>query len=206
MINLYERYCLPRLLDFACGGKPIQKQREKVVPMASGVVLEVGMGSGQNLPFYALDQIELIYGLEPSAGMRALAAPVIKASGLPVELIELPGEEIPLPDDTVDTVLLTYTLCTIADRAGALQQMKRVLKPSGRLIFCEHARAPDESVIKWQDRLNPIWRPIAGGCCMNVDILGHITAAGFHIVEQSNMYLPSTPKVLGYNVWGVATQ
>ncbi len=205
MTDLYERYCLPRLLDFACGGKPIQKQREKVVPMASGIVLEVGIGSGQNLPFYNPDQIERIYGLEPSAGMRALAAPLVRESGLPVEFIDLPGEEIPLPDDSVDTVLLVYTLCTIVDRAGALQQMKRVLKPNGRLIFCEHARAPDEPVVKWQDRLNPIWRPMAGGCCMNVDILGHIADAGFQVVEQDTMYLPSTPKVLGYNVWGVAT-
>ena len=149
MSSLYERYLLPRLLRCACGSKPVGKQRKKVVPLARGTVLEVGMGSGANLPFYDPAKVDLIYGLEPSEGMRALARPAVEASGLNVEFIDLPGEQIPLADDSVDCVLLTYTLCTIPDRPAALAQMRRVLKPDGMLIFCEHGLAPDASTANW---------------------------------------------------------
>ena len=204
MFGVYDRYVLPRLLRCACGSKPIRYQRRKVVPDASGVILEVGMGSGENLPYYDSKKVKVIYGLEPSEGMRALARPAVEESGLPVEFIDLPGEAIPLPDQSVDTVLLTYTLCTIPDRPTALAQMKRVLKPHGRLIFCEHGLSPDEDTARWQRRVNPLWSKMAGGCHIEQPIPELIRLAGFDITELHEMYLPSTPKVLGYNFWGEA--
>ena len=204
MFGLYDRYILPHALRCACGSKPIRYQREKVVPHASGVILEIGMGSGENLPFYDTTKVTHIFGLEPSEGMRALAKPAVEKSGLPVEFIDLPGEEVPLPDQSVDTVLLTYTLCTIPNRPAALAQMKRVLKPGGRLIFCEHGLAPDETVARWQRRVNPLWSKLAGGCHIEQPIPTLIQDAGFEIIHLEEMYLPSTPKVLGYNFWGQA--
>lgn len=205
-MGVYERYILPRVIRHACGTKPIRYQRKKVVPEASGVVLEVGMGSGSNLPFYDAGKVELIYGLEPSEGMRALAAPEVEKSGLPVEFIDLPGESIPLEDNSVDTVLLTYTLCTISDRPAALAQMRRVLKPGGRLLFAEHGLAPDASLARWQKRINPIWSLCAGGCRVDLPIPELIRDAGFDIKDLQAMFLPSTPKLFGYNYWGVAAE
>jgi ubiquinone/menaquinone biosynthesis C-methylase UbiE len=194
------------MIDAACGAGPILKQRAKVVPHAKGRVLEVGMGSAINLPFYNADQVEMVWGLEPSEGMRRKAAPRLKEAAFPVELLELPGEEIPLDDDSADTVLLTYTLCTIPDFKKALGQMRRVLKPGGQLLFSEHGEAPDESVRKWQDRINPIWKRIAGGCNINRRIPQLIEEAGFKIEDLDSMYLPNTPKIAAFQYWGSATQ
>ncbi len=203
-MSWYEERFLPRLIDIACGSKPTRKQREKIVPLASGDVLEIGFGSGLNLPHYDRNKVRHIWGLEPSSGMRRLAAEPIDESGLDVELIDLPGEEIPLENDSVDTVLVTYTLCTIPDVQSALAGMQRVLKPDGRLLFCEHGKAPDEHVRKWQDRLNPGWRRFAGGCNMNRDIPAELESAGFRIIDDNRMYIPGA-KMLSYNFWGTAT-
>ena len=194
---------LPRLINLACSTRPTQKQREKVVPGASGDVLEIGFGSGLNLPHYDRANVRRIWGLEPSSGMREIAAEPIANSGLDVELIDLPSEENPLDDDCVDTVLITYTLCTIADVASALDGMRRVLKSDGKLLFCEHGKAPDGNVVKWQERMNPAWRRFAGGCNMNRDIPAILAAAGFHIEEDNRMYVPGI-KSLSYNYWGSA--
>lgn len=205
-MGLYDKFVLPRLLNSACGTKPILKQREKVVPQCTGRVLEVGMGSGLNLPFYDASKIEIVYGLEPAAEMVAQARPKAAQAPFPVEFIDLPGEQIPLPDESIDTVLLTYTLCTIPGVAEALAGMRRVLKPGGKLIFCEHGKAPDLSVHKWQNRLNGVWGAIAGGCNINRDIPNLLAEGGFKITEVQSMYLPSTPKILGFNYWGNAVR
>lgn len=204
-MNWYERVILPRLLDAACSIKPIRRQRAKVVPRATGDVLEIGIGSGLNLPFYDRSKVSRIIGLEPSAPMRerARATHAREAPALPLEFIDLPGEEIPLADHSVDTVLVTYTLCTIPEPERALAGMRRVLRPGGRLIFCEHARAPDAGVARWQDRLNRPWRAIAGGCNMNRDMTKLLTRSGFSIDDLETMYLPG-PRILSYNVWGSA--
>lgn len=191
------------MIDLACGSKPTRKQREKIVPRASGDILEIGFGSGLNLPHYDRDKVRHIWGLEPSAGMRKIAAEPIVESGLEVELIELPGEEIPLDDNCVDTILITYTLCTIPDVASALDGMRRVLKPDGQLLFCEHGKAPDAKVVKWQERLNPAWKKLAGGCNMNRDIPKTLVASGFEIDDDNRMYIPGI-KALSYNYWGAA--
>jgi ubiquinone/menaquinone biosynthesis C-methylase UbiE len=202
-MSWYEEKFLPRLIDLACSTKPTRMQREKIVPRATGNILEIGFGSGHNLPYYDRNKVGHIWGLEPSSGMRDIAADPIAKSGLDVELVDLPGEEIPLDDSCVDTVLVTYTLCTIPDVAGALDGMRRVLKPDGKLLFCEHGKAPDASVVKWQDRMNPAWSRLAGGCNMNRDIPALLTAAGFDIEDDNRMYIPGI-KSLSYNYWGSA--
>ena len=199
----YDDKALPVLTNLACGTKPTRKQREKIVPLASGDVLEVGFGSGLNLPFFDRGKVTKLWGLEPSTGMRKLADKRIKDSGIDVQLIDLPGEEIPLQDNSVDTVLVTYTLCTIPDALSALDGMRRVLKPGGRLLYCEHGKAPDNSVQRWQERLNPTWKRFAGGCNMNRDIPELLGRAGFSIVDDNRMYIPGL-RALSYNFWGSA--
>ncbi len=205
-MGFYENYVLPRLIDMACSQPPILQQREKVVPLAEGRVLEVGMGPAINIPFYDVNRVEMVWGLEPSEGMRERAATRIKDAPFPVEWLGLPGEEIPLEDDAADTVLLTFTLCTIPDAQKALGQMRRVLKPGGRLLFAEHGAAPDEATRKWQDRIDPLWKRLAGGCHINREIPRLIEEAGFKIENLETMYLPGGPKIAAFQYWGGATQ
>ncbi len=204
-MGLYDRYVLPHMINLTCGAPPILKQREKVVPHAAGRVLEIGMGSGINLSFYDPEKVEMVYGLEPSEGMRQKAKANIAGSPVPVEWLDLPGEEVPLDDKSVDTVVLTYTLCTIPDYRAALAQMRRVLKPGGRLLFCEHGEAPDESVRRWQARVNPFWKKIAGGCNLNRPIPTNLEEAGFRVDDLETMYLPKTPRIAAFNYWGRAS-
>jgi ubiquinone/menaquinone biosynthesis C-methylase UbiE len=205
-MGFYENRILPFLLEAACAAEPIGRQRQKVVPKASGRILEIGMGSGLNIPHYDPTRVERVWGLEPSAGMRRKAAPRLAQAAFEIEWLDLPGEEIPLEDDSVDTVLLTYTLCTIPDFRAALAQMRRVLKPGGVLLFSEHGAAPDEGVRRWQKRINPLWRRIAGGCNLDRDIPGALQEAGFKIESLETMYLPRTPKIAAFQYWGHATQ
>ena len=202
-MSFYSERVLPHLIDFACSTRPQQKQREKVVHLAAGDVLEIGFGSGLNLPYYDSSKVRKVFGLEPSEGMRRKARPAVEQSDIDVEFVDLPGEEIPLDSASVDTVLVTYTLCTIPDAVTALEGMRRVLKPGGSLIFCEHGAAPDTSVRKWQDRLNPPWRRFAGGCNMNRDIPKLLEDGGFRITLDERMYIPG-PRILNYNFWGTA--
>ena len=203
-MGFYENRVLPRIIDMGCGGPPVMKQRQKVVPNAYGRVLEVGMGSGLNLGLYDREQVEFVWGLEPSEGMRRRAAPRLADSDIEVKWLSLPGEEIPLEDQSADTILLTFTLCTIPDFKRALEQMRRVLKPSGQLLFCEHGEAPDPSTQKWQRRINPIWKKIAGGCNLNRRIPSCLEDGGFEIKKLDSMYLPNTPRIAAFNYWGVA--
>lgn len=202
-MSWYDDRILPHIINYACSASPNQKQRQKIVPQASGEVLEIGFGSGLNVPFYDSSKITKIWALEPSAGMRRKAEPAVSGTDLDIEFIDLPGEQIPLADHSIDTVLITYTLCTIPDTRAALLGMRRVLKPGGRLLFCEHGKAPDEKVRRWQDRLNPVWGKISGGCHLNRDIPELIKAAGFDIKIDERMYIPGV-KVLCYNFWGSA--
>lgn len=203
-MGFYDKYILPRFIGTACGSKPIMKQREKVVPHCEGRVLEVGMGTGHNLEFYDPKKVDMVFGLEPAPDMVARAKPLAAKVPFDVEFIDLPGEEIPLEDNSVDTVLLTYTLCTIPGTLKAMENMRRVLKPGGKLLFCEHGKAPDAAVEKWQNRLNGTWGKIAGGCNINREIPKLIEAGGFKITDIEQMYVPSTPRILGYTYWGSA--
>jgi ubiquinone/menaquinone biosynthesis C-methylase UbiE len=205
-VGLYDHFVLPRLLDAAMSTKPIRYQRKKVVPRAEGRVLEVGFGAGHNLPFYDASKVVQLWALEPSAEMRARAAERVAASPIPLEFIDLPGEQIPLDAEVADTILITYTLCTIPDVMKALGEMRRVLKPSGRMIFCEHGEAPDEDVRAWQRRLTPAWKFIGGGCHVGRPIPKMIRDAGFRVEAMETMYLPGTPRFAGFNYWGDAVK
>jgi len=201
-MGFYDKYILPTFLNCACGTKPMQYQRKKIVPLAKGDVLEIGIGSGLNLPFYDLAKINKIWGLDPSEELNSMAKSVARHVDADVELMIGGAEEIPLPENSVDTILLTYTLCTIPKVNDSIKEIERVLKPSGSMLFCEHGLAPDEKVAKWQQRLNPYWKKIAGGCNLNRDIPKIIQDSSFKITKLETMYLPSTPRFAGYNYWG----
>lgn len=202
-MGLYSRYILPRVVHFTCGLKPNMRQREKVVPRARGRVLEIGIGSGLNLPYYDSAKVSKVWGLDPSPEMTQMARRIAGSLPFEVEFIGLPGDEIPLEDNSVDTVVVTYTLCTIPDTTPALRQMSRVLRPGGELIFCEHGAAPDASVRRWQDRLNPIWKRLGGGCNLNRPIPTLIEAGGFQIKSLDTMYIPGW-RPASFNYWGTA--
>jgi ubiquinone/menaquinone biosynthesis C-methylase UbiE len=205
-MGFYDRHILPFLLNGAMSAKPITYQRRKVVPRAEGRVLEIGFGAGHNLPFYDAQKVTHLWALEPSAEMRAKAADRVAASPIKPDYLDLPGEQIPLDDESADTVLVTYTLCTIPDVMKALAGMRRVLKPSGRLIFCEHGEAPDANVRKWQTRITPVWKKIGGGCHVGRAIPKLIREGGFSVQDMETMYLPGTPRFAGFNYWGSATK
>ena len=203
-MSFYDKYILPSLINCACGTKPMRYQRQKIVPLAEGSVLEIGIGSGLNLPFYDLGKINKIWGLDPSTELNSMAKNVSTTIDVEVDFIIAGAEEIPLPDNSIDTVLLTYTLCTIAEVKDSIREMERVLKTSGRMLFCEHGLAPDEKVVRWQERLSPYWKKIAGGCHLNRNIPKIIEDSKFKIVKVESMYLPRTPKFAGFNYWGEA--
>ena len=202
-MSLYNKYILPKFLNCACGSKPINYQRQKVVPLAKGKVLDIGIGSGLNIPFYNSDKIDIVIGIDPSHELIELAKELANDSKASIELVIGSAESIPYPDNFFDTVLVTYTMCTIPNVAIANKEMWRVLKDDGRLIFCEHGLAPDKKISKWQNRIDPFWGKIAGGCHLNRDIQKLITDAGFSFESLDKMYIPSTPKFAGYNYWGV---
>jgi ubiquinone/menaquinone biosynthesis C-methylase UbiE len=198
----YDRVILPYVLDFSCGLKPIQEQRLKVVPLATGRVLEIGIGTGQNMGFYDPARVKSIVGVDPGLTMHKLALKRSQQAGLAVRLIGLSAEQLPIPDASFDTVVSTYTLCSIPDPVAALKELRRALVPGGRLLFSEHGRAPDANVLKWQTRLQPWWMKISGGCHLDRDIPGLLEQAGFRPEVQAQ-YIPG-PKFLSYHYWGEA--
>ena len=201
--NWYERNVLPWLIDFACGMKSVGEQRKKVIPQARGRVLEIGLGTGLNLPFYDTGRVSELVGVEPSLTMHHLAMKRSRAAGIPVELVGIGAERLPLADRVFDTVVSTYTLCTIPDPVLALRELRRVLAPGGRLLFSEHGKAPDESVRKWQARIQPVWGKFSGGCHLGRDIPAILKEAGFDAQVES-MYIPG-PRIASYHYWGMAT-
>jgi ubiquinone/menaquinone biosynthesis C-methylase UbiE len=203
-MGFYDKYLLPKLVHFACDQKPTMKQREKVIPLAEGLVLEIGIGSGLNIPFYDPEKVDHLWGIDPSREMWAIAKKNAKERHLDAEFMESVAESIPLDDNAADTVVMTYTLCTIPDAYAALNDIRRVLKPGGRLIFCEHGEAPDEDVRRWQHRINPVWSKLAGGCNLNRPIPAYLEESGFNSNDMQTMYVPGW-KPACFNYWGTAS-
>lgn len=201
-MGLYDRHLLPHLIDFACGMGAVMKVRSQLVPLAQGRVLEIGIGSGLNLSFYDPQRVEVVVGVDPSAAMQRLARERAARCQVPVEMIALELGQIQAADASFDDIVCTFTLCTIPDAIAALREMRRVLKPGGRLLFCEHGLAPDLPVVRWQKRLTPLWKPLAGGCHLDRDIPALIGAGGFHIRELSTGYLKGPrPMTHVYRGW-----
>ena len=198
-MKFYDEKILPHLIDFACGMGQVMKTRAQVVPKASGRVLEIGIGTGLNLGFYDADKVSTIVGVDPAAQMQSLARQRAAAIDIPVEMIALELGQIQAADASFDSIVCTFTLCTIPDPLAALQEMRRVLKPGGQFLFGEHGRAPDLKVRVWQDRLTPLWRPLAGGCHLNRDIPALLKAGGFRLREVHSRYLQG-PRPLTW-VW-----
>ena len=205
-MGLWERYAVPCLISAACSSKPIMKQREKVVPLATGNVLELGSGSGTNFSYYNGATVDRLFALEPAPGMVKRARKTAEDLNLTdqIEFLETGAEAIPLEDNSIDTAVITFVLCTIPDWQSALNEVRRVLKPGGQVLFSEHGLAPDEKVAKWQRRVEPIWKPLAGGCHLTRDIGALFQKAGFAFDRTETMYLPSTPKIAGFVSWGSA--
>jgi ubiquinone/menaquinone biosynthesis C-methylase UbiE len=201
--NWYERHILPTALDLVCGMPMMGRMRQQVVPRAHGRVLEVGFGTGLNMRYYDKNRVTHITGLDPGLQFHPLAQERIAQSGLRVDLVGLSAETIPLPDASFDTVLITYTLCTIPNPQAALLEMRRVLAPGGKLLYCEHGRAPDASVQRWQARLQPLWTPVAGGCQLGRDIAALLIDAGFVLPDLQTRYLPG-PRPFSFHYWGEA--
>jgi len=188
-VSFYQRHVLPHLLDFAMRQKQMLPFRRRVIGAAEGTVLEIGIGSGLNLPLYGAS-VRAVIGLEPSPELLRMARARAARASVPVELLEASAEAVPLADASIDTVVTTWTLCTIPDAPRALAEMRRVLKPSGKLLFVEHGRAPEPGVARWQDRLDPFWGRIAGGCHLNRKIDELIAGSGFRIDALENARLP----------------
>lgn len=189
-MSWYDRYVLPRVLDLACGMKLVGEQRAKVVGLARGVVLEPGIGGGLNLPFYRAEAISKLVGVDPSIELGNRAKQRSASVSFPVELWSQSAELDAVPPESVDTVVFTYTLCTVPDPARVLAAARRALKPDGLLVFCEHALAPDADVRRWQQRIEPVWKSLAGGCHLTRDAAQHLRDAGFTIDALDQHYVP----------------
>ncbi len=202
-MGLYAKYVLPRIIDLAMRNEETARLRAAWIPLARGEVLEVGIGSGLNLPFYSSD-VHRIYGVDPSVELQRIARRRVVAAPVEVEFLSQSAEEqLPLADASIDTVVTTWTLCSIANAPKALREMKRVLKASGRLLFLEHGRAADPGVADWQERITPLWKNITGGCHLNRKIDDLITAAGFRITELKTFYVRG-PRPMTYTYQGAA--
>ena len=200
-MKFFENYIVPRITNFICGHKAFTRQRKKVVPLARGRVLEIGIGTGLNLGFYDPEKVDHVWGLDPSAAMWKMAETA--GAKFDVEFLQASAERIPLDDGSADTILVTYTLCSVTNVVEALIDMRRVLKPGGELVFCEHGAALDENVRKWQDRLNPFWSKLAGGCNLNRSMPTLLEQGGFKVRTMDTMFLPVF-KPAAFNYWGTA--
>jgi SAM-dependent methyltransferase len=201
--KLYDSYVCPHFINWAMQAKPIKKQREKVIPLARGRVLEIGMGSGLNLEYYNKLYVSEVFGVEPDSVLLEKAKIRAYQNNIDLNIQKLQAELLPYENSTFDTVVSTYTMCSIAKLEDAMKEIKRVLKKEGSFIFSEHGRSPDKNIYKWQKRLNPIQKRIGGGCHLDINIPEVIKNADFKISAIDSMYIPG-PKFLSYHYWGSA--
>lgn len=204
MASWWERHGVPRLIKCACSQGQIMKVRSKVVPNASGDVLELGCGGGINMEFYDPARVTSFTGLDPSPELLAMSRAAAQARGMAADIQGGVGEGMPFADALFDTVVTTFTLCSVADQAAVLAEIRRVLKPGGTALFLEHGAAPDASVAKWQRRIEPVWKRIGGNCHLTRPISGAYEQAGFAVDRQAAAYIPKTPRPFGWYEYGAA--
>lgn len=204
LANWYDRHIMPRLITFACGQKGIEDRRRLIVPLATGKVFELGCGGGLNQRFYDRDAVTAFSGIDPHEALLETACETARKRGMPVDLRQGHGEDIPFSSGSFDTVVCTYTLCSVQDHARVLSELHRVLKPDGRLLFLEHGRAPDRRVAEWQERIEPIWKPLAGGCHLTRPVGASLRAGGFEVEPLGQGYLDKAPRAMGWMEWGIA--
>ncbi len=204
MTNLWEKYAVPRLISFCCAQPQIMKARSRIVPQASGDVLELGCGGGINMEFYLPERISSYSGIDPSPGLLDRSRAAAQAKGMVADIRAGMGEDMPFADASFDTLLVTFTLCSVADQAQVLKEMRRVLRPGGKALFLEHGSAPDADVQTWQRRVEPVWKRIGGGCHLTRPIASAYAAAGFKIASVEKSYMPKTPRPFGWIEWGEA--
>lgn len=202
-MGLYNKYLLPKVIDWTCKQKPNMYQRKKVVPLATGEVLEIGIGSGLNLAIYDKENVKRLTAIDPSE--EIWNKNIVDTQKLPFafNFIKAFAENIPADSNSFDSVVITYTLCTIPDTTKALEEIRRVLKPNGKLIYCEHGKAPDKSIRRWQNFANPLWKRLSGGCNLNRDIPLIIEENGFKTRDMETMYIPGW-RPASFNYWGTA--
>ncbi len=203
-MSFYNRHVMPHLVNLACASPQMKKIRAQIAPHAKGRVLEIGFGSGHNLPFLNLENIDQYWALEPDAHIRKLARARLTDAALCPEFLDIEAESIPLDDASADTVLVTFTMCTIPGVETALAEMRRVLKPEGTLIFAEHGAAPDAAIARWQRRIEPLWKPLAGGCHLTRKPTELLQNNGFALEGVRNAYLPKAPRFAGFVSYGTA--
>jgi ubiquinone/menaquinone biosynthesis C-methylase UbiE len=200
----WERNIVPKLIGCACAQPQIMKARSRIVPQAEGDVLELGCGGGINMQFYDPARISNFAGLDPSPALLDASRAAAQAKGMTADIRAGIGEAMPFDDDSFDCILVTFTLCSVHDQAQVLSEMRRVLRPGGKALFLEHGSAPDESVRKWQRRIEPIWSRIGGNCHLTRAITGAYESAGFKISSGDKSYMPKTPRPFGWIEWGEA--
>jgi ubiquinone/menaquinone biosynthesis C-methylase UbiE len=200
----YDAKILPGVIKLACSQGQIMKHRAKVVPLASGAVFELGCGGGINQEMYDPSLITSYAGIDPHEGLLETTRQQAGRLGTNVDIRQGVGEDIPFPSSSFDTVVCTYTLCSVEDPNKVMSEMRRILKPNGRLLFLEHGRAPDADVAKWQSRIEPVWKHIAGGCHLTRPIGPELRGAGFDVEPLGQGYIPKTPRFAGWNEWGIA--
>lgn len=204
MPNFWEKHAVPRIIKFACSQPAVMKDRSEIVPKAQGKVLELGCGGGINLQFYDRSKVDRLTGLDPSAELLDYTRSEAKALGFEMDILDGIGEAMPFENDSFDTVLTTFTLCSVQDGKQVLNEMRRVLKPGGKILFLEHGRAPDKGPEKWQQRIEPMWKHIAGGCHLHRPVSKLFAAEGFALHQEGGHYAPKTPRWLGWMEFGEA--
>lgn len=202
--RFYDAHVMPRLIRCACSTGQVMKRRSQVVPLARGDVFELGCGCGINQQFYDVEAVKSFAGIDPHDGLLDNARAAAQAKGWPADLRQGVGEAIPFGDSLFDSVVCTFTLCSVEDPARVLSEMRRILRPGGQVLFLEHGRAPDANVAKWQDRIEPYWKPMAGGCHLTRPIGSAFRGAGFEVEPLGQGYLPKAPKFAMWNEWGMA--
>lgn len=205
-MGFYRKYVLPRAIHVVCSHGSISSQRERVVPQAEGEVLEIGIGSGLNLPYYDPGKITSVTGIDPSVELWSRRDQTSSNLPFPLTFAQAKAEKLPFDDNSFDTVLSTFTLCTVEDPYRALSEMRRVLRPGGRLLFCEHGLAPDRHIRLVQNTLNPLWKPVGGGCNLNRNIPALIRAGGFVFTDLYAHYSTNNMRIASYNYCGCAVE